>query len=201
MNSTNDDTARVLADVVVQLGRVTHDYVFGLSPAQWSALRYLARANRCSRTVSAFADFHATTRGTASQTVKSLVTRGYLRKTRSSDDGRSSVLDLTEAGRGLLAHDPCEALVAAAEGLPQGVQARTARGLKQLLATLERVARVRPFGICADCEYLEDRGARAGGGELEVNESPACSLMGKSLEVGELGQVCSNFRSAATVRS
>ena len=71
---------RTIAELVVQLGRITHGhgYTEGLTPAQWSALRYLSRANRFSRTVSAFAEFHATTRGTASQTVKCLVAQGYL---------------------------------------------------------------------------------------------------------------------------
>src|SRR6516165_1271169 len=49
-----------------------------LSPAQWMALRYFARANTFSRTPSAFAEFQATTRGTASQAIKALEAGGYL---------------------------------------------------------------------------------------------------------------------------
>ena len=41
-------------------------------------LRYFARANTFSRTPSAFAEFQATTRGTASQAIKVLEARGYL---------------------------------------------------------------------------------------------------------------------------
>ena len=57
-------SARAITELVVQLGRIAHGdgYTGGLTPAQWSALRYLSRANRFSRTVSAFAEFHATTR-------------------------------------------------------------------------------------------------------------------------------------------
>jgi len=91
-------SARGVAELVVQLGRIAHGYGYteGLTPAQWSALRYLSRANRFSRTVSAFAEFHATTRGTASQTVKCLVARGYLSRTRSPRDGRSARLQVTD---------------------------------------------------------------------------------------------------------
>jgi hypothetical protein len=42
----------------------------GLTANQWNALRYFAEANRFSRTVSAYAAYNATTRGTASQTIK-----------------------------------------------------------------------------------------------------------------------------------
>ena len=48
-----------------------------LSPAQWMALRYFARANPFSRTPSAFAAFQATTRGTASQAIKALEASGW----------------------------------------------------------------------------------------------------------------------------
>jgi DNA-binding MarR family transcriptional regulator len=80
--------------------------VEGLTPAQWAVLRYFARANRFSRTPSAFAAFHGTIRGTASQTIKSLETRGYLRRTRSEADGRSARLDLIGKARAILAHAP-----------------------------------------------------------------------------------------------
>ena len=50
----------------------------GLNPAQWEALRYLARANRFSRTPAALADFLGTTRGTVSQTVIALERTGHL---------------------------------------------------------------------------------------------------------------------------
>src|SRR3974377_1180868 len=49
-----------------------------LSPAQWMALRFFARANSFSRTPSAFAEFQATTRGTASQAIKALEAGGGL---------------------------------------------------------------------------------------------------------------------------
>jgi DNA-binding MarR family transcriptional regulator len=70
-----------------------------LSPAQWVALRYFARANTFSRTPSAFAEFQATTRGTASQTIKTLEAGGYMVRQRSKEDGRSVSLRLTSKGK------------------------------------------------------------------------------------------------------
>jgi hypothetical protein len=55
---------RTVAEMVVHLGRrVCRDG--DLTAAQWRALRYVSRANRFSRTISAFAEFHLTTKGTA----------------------------------------------------------------------------------------------------------------------------------------
>ena len=63
-----------IAELLVHIGRSARgeDSDSDLTAAQWTALRFFARANRVSRTPSAFASFQATTRGTASQTLKSL---------------------------------------------------------------------------------------------------------------------------------
>ena len=84
--------SRVIAELVLRLGRIAsgEGLVEGLTPAQWTVLRYFARANRFSRTPSAFAAFHGTTRGTASQTIKNLEIQGYLTRIRSQADGRSA---------------------------------------------------------------------------------------------------------------
>jgi DNA-binding MarR family transcriptional regulator len=198
MDQAPDDSARAIAELVVQLGRATHDYVDGLSPAQWNVLRYLARANRHSRTVSAFAAFHATTRGTASQTVKSLVAQGYVEKTRSAEDGRSAILDLTDAGRAVLARDPCTTLVNAAAALPAGIRAQTVRGLRRLLSGLEKREDVRPFGACAHCAFLEFPAASATMAEAEARSGPVCSLKHEVMGDAELGQICVNFKSVGS---
>jgi DNA-binding MarR family transcriptional regulator len=193
MDTNNEEMARTVAELVAQLARVTQDYVRGLSPAQWSVLRYLARANRFSRTVSAFAEYHATTRGTASQTVKSLVVMGYVKKTRCTDDGRSSVLDLTRAGRKLLAHDPRNALVSAAERIPPGLCAQTAKGLKRLVAGLEMDSNIRLFGTCRNCIHFENRKGEVETDQGQEDPLSACSLKGCALESEELDYVCVDF--------
>ena len=97
--------ARAAADLVLRLGRAAlgEGFVEALTSAQWTALRYFSRANRFSRTVSAFAEFHATTRGTASQTVKGLIKQGYLARIPSDTDGRSARVDPTESAQDSLA--------------------------------------------------------------------------------------------------
>ena len=100
--------SNVIAELIFHLGRMStgDGLVEGLTAAQWSALRYFDQANRFSRTPSAFAAFHATTRGTASQTIKSLEAQGYLTRMRSEHDRRSVRLGLTDKAKGSLANDP-----------------------------------------------------------------------------------------------
>jgi DNA-binding MarR family transcriptional regulator len=132
--------SRVIADLVFHLGRIAsgEGLAEGLTPAQWTGLRYIARANRFSRTPSAFAAFHGTTRGTASQTIKNLEIQGYLTRMRSEADGRSARLDLTDKARAILAHDPFEALVRAADALPPGVRGHFANALQRMLGQVAR---------------------------------------------------------------
>ena len=181
---------RSIAELVVQLGRITHGcgYSEGLSPAQWSALRYLSRANRFSRTVSAFAEFHVTTRGTASQTVKGLVARGYLSRARSPRDGRSTRLEVTDNARAILARDPGDTLVRAASALPPSARDRLATGLERLLGQLVQGRSKRPFGVCTSCAHLEVAGRRR-----EGKQRFECAFFGELLEECELAQVCVNF--------
>ncbi len=104
-----------IAEMLEHLGRKLHTASFAanLKPAQWTALRYLGRANGAARTPSAFARFQATTRSTASQTLKVLVDKGLVSVERSSDDARVRHLELTTAGRELLRSDPLRPLLGA----------------------------------------------------------------------------------------
>lgn len=173
---------RRVAELALQLGRAAYGEISSenLTPAQWMALRFFARANRFSRTVSAFAEFHSTTRGTASQTVKSLVERGYLTRTQSDRDGRSATFDLTEKSRRKLAGDPFEAVVRAALSLSPAQRNRTASGLRHILQKLA-VERERPaLGVCTLCGHL------ANGGDRGFR----CRLLREPLSATELDQLC-----------
>jgi len=173
---------RRVAELALQLGRAAYgeSSAASLTPAQWMALRFFARANRFSRTVSAFADFHSTTRGTASQTVKSLVQRGFLTRTRCTRDRRSATFNLTDKARRQLAVDPFEAVVQAATTLSPAQRDRTASGLRLILQSLS-VNRERPApGICTLCGHL------AGG----AGRGFSCRLMCEPLAAAELEQLC-----------
>ena len=149
-------SARETAELLLLVGRLVQAEAYDgkLSPAQWMALRYFARANTFSRTPSAFAEFQATTRGTASQAIKALEAGGYLVRQRSKADGRSVSLRLTSKGKKALARDPFEVLVRAVDLLDAKERTAMHHALHQVLTTLAASGAHRRFGVCQDCTYL-----------------------------------------------
>ncbi|NDP63625.1 MAG: MarR family transcriptional regulator [Polaromonas sp.] len=182
--------SRAIAELVFHLGRIAsgEGLVEGLTAAQWAVLRYFAQANRFSRTPSAFAAFHATTRGTASQTIKSLETQGYLTRMRSEDDRRSVQLVLTEKARGILANDPFESLVRAADSLPPNIQGQFANALQRMLGQVAQERGKQPFGTCTSCQHLESDSC-----SRDEQASYACRFTREPLRLEELDGVCINF--------
>lgn len=182
--------SRVIAELVLHLGRIAsgNGLVEGLTPGQWTVLRYFARANRFSRTPSAFAAFHSTTRGTASQAVKSLVAQGNLRQTRSETDGRSIRLDLTDKGRAFIADDPLNALVRAADALPPGVRGHFVNAMQRMQGHVTSETGKPLFGTCETCEHLEGDGCC-----MEGLRPYACGFVSEPLIEEELNEICINF--------
>ena len=163
-----------------------------LSPAQWMALRYFARANQYSRNPSAFAEFQATTRGTATQTIKALEAGGYLVRRRSAADGRSVSLRLTGKGNKAVARDPFEVLVRAVNSLDAEEQTAMHHALHQVLTTVAATGAHRRFGVCQDCAHL--------GGETCCSSTSAtglaleCLLFGVPIEPADAGLLCVHFQ-------
>jgi len=186
--------ARKTAELLLQVGRLVQaeGYDGELSPAQWMALRYFARANPFSRNPSAFAEFQATTRGTASQAIKALEASGYLVRQRSKADGRSVSLRLTSKGKNALARDPFEVLVHAVDALDAKVQTAMHHALHQVLTTIAAGGAHRCFGVCQDCTYL--------GGEIWCNlataspSAPKCALLGVPIQPEDAGLLCAHFQ-------
>jgi DNA-binding MarR family transcriptional regulator len=187
-------SARKTAEFLLLVGRLVQaeGYDGELSPAQWMALRFFARANSFSRTPSAFAEFQATTRGTASQAIKALEAGGYLVRLRSEADGRSVTLRLTDKGREAVARDPFEVLVRAVDSLDAEEQTAMHDALHHVLTTVAASRPHRHFGVCQDCTYL--------GGEMCCNLTSAspsalkCLLFGVSIEPEDAGLLCVHFQ-------
>ena len=187
-------SARETAEFLLLVGRLVQAEGYGdeLSPAQWMALRFFARANSFSRTPSAFAEFQATTRGTASQAIKALEAGGYLVRQRSEADGRSVTLRLTDKGAEAVACDPFEVLVRAVDSLDAKMQTAMHRALHHVLTTVAASGAHRRFGVCQDCTYL--------GGETRCDLTSAtlsslkCLLFGVPIEPEDAGLLCFHFQ-------
>ena len=178
MTSTDE-----IAELLVYLGRAARggDAASDMTAAQWTALRFFARANDVSRTPSAFASFHATTRGTASQTIKSLLAKRYLARHESADDRRSVRFDLTDAGLAELRDDPLRALSEAIERLDAGLKSALRQALPALAGELASIRDTVAFGTCGDCRHFS-------GGTISY-----CACIAAELAPADLGRLCINF--------
>jgi DNA-binding MarR family transcriptional regulator len=163
-----------------------------LSPAQWMALRFLPRANPFSRTPSAFAEFQATTRGTAAQAIRALEAGGYLVRKAFKTDGRSVSLLLTGKGKKVLARDPFEVLVRAVDSLDAPERTAMRRALHQVLSTLTTSAAHRRIGVCQDYTHF---GREMSGNLPSTGASAAeCLLLGVPIQPEDVGLMCIHFQ-------
>ncbi len=179
-------TASDIAELLDRLGRATHalQFVHGLNPAQWEALRFLGRANRYSRSPSSLATYLGTTKGTASQTLRALESKGYVRRGRASGDRRGVSLELTSEGRALLERDPMQDIEQAVAALSGPCVDTLAEGIAQVLAKIRNRCRQGEFGVCDRCRHLVATGAA---------ETTQCGLTGDLLSSDENRLLCVNF--------
>jgi len=154
----------------------------GLKPTQWEALRFLARANRFSRSPRAVTAYLGMTKGTVSQTLNALETKGLIRKISESADRRSLRLELTPLGLRMLEQDPLLELETALEGL----SGRNREAITQLLegvltGMLERRGG-KPFGVCKTCRHFRKK--------ADAGEPHFCNLLKLPLTKTDSKQIC-----------
>jgi len=193
-------STRETAELLLQVGRLVQaeSYDGELSPAQWMALRYFSRANSFSRNPSAFAEFQATTRGTASQAIKALEEDGYLVRQRSKTDGRSFSLRLTNKGKKALARDPFEVLVRAVDSLEAKERTAMRHALHQVLTAVAASGAHQRFGICQDCAHF---GREISGNLPSTNPLAAkCLLLDVPIQSENAGLLCAHFSAIERLR-
>jgi DNA-binding MarR family transcriptional regulator len=176
-----------LTDLLDRIQRMTRglQYAHGLNPAQWDALRYVARVNSYSRTPGALAQFLGTTKGTASQTIAALEKKGLLTLCADPADKRVRRIVLTVDGEALLARDPLLCLDLAARKLAPETADAMALGLGQLARDLQDRCGGSDVGICPQCGHFD--GATDDGGAR-------CGLKQADVPVADVGKLCVNFR-------
>jgi DNA-binding MarR family transcriptional regulator len=131
--------AEILARLLEQVARGLHSagHSQGLFPAQWTALRYFATADRAQCTAINLARFQGMAFGPVSRTVRTLITKGYLHKAGSAGRGRSELLELTLAGQALLKADPLSSVVAALDTLAPPEREALALTIEHVLRALQ----------------------------------------------------------------
>ncbi len=139
-----------------------------LNAAQLATLAYLAAANRFSRSPSHVTEYLAATKGTVSQTLKSLAQKGLIAESRSETDRRSISYSVTSEGA---------AVVKSTEDVIDTPRTREAA------AALEMAYRDnlggRTFGLCTNCKW-----------HLVEGSKRHCGLLNVALTKSEAGQIC-----------
>mgnify|MGYP000725325214 CR=1 FL=1 len=156
-------------------------YEYGLKPVQWQALRYLASANRFSRTPKGLTAWLGQTKGSVSQTISALEKKQLVERRSDAVDGRVVRLALTVKANALLASSP----PMAAQMLSH-LSERERSWLEQLIENMLRsqlaTADQQPFGQCRNCRHFK----HGGGGK----EGHFCTLLEVRLSDAHSQQIC-----------
>ena len=180
----SDDRAQVLVERLAHVLREelrTVATAHGLALAQLEVLRYLARANRFSDTVSGLVDYLGATKGTLSQTVSALERKGLVERLPDAGDGRVQHCRLTEAGEEVVRASRCSVMVQRVL-----LDDATADRVEGLLRNLLNARGGWAFGVCATCAHhrVTDQGRR-------------CALLGVYLTEDDATRICKEHTNEA----
>jgi DNA-binding MarR family transcriptional regulator len=151
-------------------------------------LRYLNRANRFSRNPAALAAYLGATRGTVSQTLMALESKGLVTKETDARDRRSVRLALTEAGTARLAGDASVDFAKAAAATGDG--AALGDALQRVLASALTQRGGRAFGICETCRHFKQ--------DVHTGSLPHhCALLNEPLAEPDAAAICVEQEAAA----
>jgi DNA-binding MarR family transcriptional regulator len=127
-----------LANLLDQVARRLHAqaHALDLFPAQWAALRYVARMPPELRTSSDLARFQGQEHGSVARTVRTLIAKGHLRTAGPAGRGRATALELTPQGLALLRQDPLLKVRTVFDHFDGGERETIARFLEQAIRVL-----------------------------------------------------------------
>lgn len=154
----SNNSKRITA-LLERIGRLlaTEAHAEGLLPVHWETLRYLERANRFSQTAAALTAYLGLTKGTVSQTLSTLESKGLIKRSVDRRDRRSKRLSLTAKGRSLLKRDPIELTTNVVGEISRSSRHQLASMLEAFLSARLAVQDRQPFGQCRDCRYFVSR--------------------------------------------
>jgi DNA-binding MarR family transcriptional regulator len=148
----------------------------GLALAQLDALQYLALANRYSDTPAAIGEFLGATKGTISQTLLTLESKGLIKKKPDPADKRVVHCALTRSGRSIAESTlPAKVLANAAKEL----ETDPIPGLEAILVAMQRGNENRSFGVCRSCAHFTRTQGRF-----------SCGLTGEPLSTEDAAKIC-----------
>jgi DNA-binding MarR family transcriptional regulator len=186
-----DLSMRVAVEIVQLLVQSAGTWLFeghrsGLSDREWMALRFLALANRFSKTPTALAGFLGTTRSVASQIAAVLLEKGLVVRKPSAEDKRSITLCVTREGEQFLERDPINVLRDQLMALEGSDRSRLRDTLRRVLVGLDVAERRHHTDVCGQCMFLIESGE-------EKDRQFKCRLFRKSIAQNETTLLCTHF--------
>lgn len=130
----------------------------GIQSVHLQVLEYLSRCNKLSDTPAALTNYLGMTRGTVSQTLSLLESKGYVKKTADMKDRRVIHLHITEQGQHILEQaKPAELFIKATALLEKKEEiSELSIAFEKALTALQKANNSQSFGICRTCHYFTD---------------------------------------------
>lgn len=154
----------------------------GLQTVHVQILSYLSQCNRYSNTPAGVTDFLGSTKGTTSQSINILETKGFINKVPDKEDGRVIHLELTEKGRQFIKNEfPPNEFSNTLDILDPVESKRLSELLTKLLVNLQRKNNSKLFGVCNSCKHFKKNG---------LNKSHQCGLTLEPLSEKESLLIC-----------
>ncbi|MFT5757432.1 MAG: DNA-binding MarR family transcriptional regulator [Alteromonadaceae bacterium] len=126
----------------------------GLQPVQLEVLNYLSSCNKYSDTPMAVTEYLGQTKGTVSQTIKTLEKKELVKKITDEKDKRISHVVVTQLGSEILKeHLPTHMFVNACSTLSDPEQEQILSALTHLLTSVIKSNNMKTFGACYSCRY------------------------------------------------
>lgn len=179
-----------IVELVDRLSRIAHSLQFaeGLNPAQWEALRFVARANRNSCSPGTLSEFMGSTKGTVSQTLKALENKGLINRSRKPEDRRAVDITVTPAGLALVEKDPLGQIHDALSPCSEVEQLGVVAGLERLVGIVQKQQNIPEFGPCLNCTHYKPEACS------ETNSVGCrCGVSGELFSSFELEKICADF--------
>ncbi|WP_394201370.1 MarR family winged helix-turn-helix transcriptional regulator [Shewanella waksmanii] len=172
--------------LIERLGEITRAHLrkvatkCGLQPVQVEVLHYLVSCNQFSNTLMSVVDYLGQTKGTVSQTIKSLEAKGFIEKIPDKNDKRTVRLWVTQKGKKLIKQElPGIPFTAALESLDKDSQSSLSKSLSTLNSALLKTNNMDTFGVCRTCIYNQKR-----------TDSYFCRLLNIDLAEDETNKIC-----------
>ncbi|MCV2884600.1 MarR family transcriptional regulator [Aestuariibacter sp. AA17] len=153
-----------LTDLLERLGALYRSEMkqsgikLSLHPVHMEVLYFLSRCNKYSNTPVAIKEYLNTTKGTISQTISLLESKGLLTKVPDENDKRVVHVHLTDEGREIVNQEmPPRAFSNVLNKLPSDDHLTLEWQLESLLSELQRDAGKSGFGMCKTCRFHRNK--------------------------------------------